>query len=63
MMNPFRALARNEKHPAFSKELGKSKCQRPLHMPEACPVQLGVWGGGEGGGDVSSSIRFGSKTR
>ena len=28
-----RALARNEKHPAFSKDLGKSKGQRPLHTP------------------------------
>ena len=28
-----RALARNEKHPAFGKELGKSKDRRPLHMP------------------------------
>ena len=26
-----RALARNEKHPVFSKELEKSKGQRPLH--------------------------------
>ena len=29
----FRALARNEKHPAFSKELGKSKGRGPLHTP------------------------------